>query len=325
MPHALSHKKILVTGGAGFLGRHLVRELCSLGHSPVAVTRRLDRLDRDLSDLENVRWVEADLSSLEQVTALLRAEQPEVLFHLAGTRVAEKYQRGDSNIVSGTNLFAASRDSSVKRIVILGSASEYGDQPGPLSEDVPVRPSSAYGISKSVVTGTALTMFEEYGFPVVILRPFTVYGPHQPAEMFVAEATHSAVNGLPFKMSAGTQKRDLVFVDDVVAAIVASSSAAGVEGKIINVGSGQARRLRDVAELIWQISDSKAPLLIGERPASESDMHDTWADISRAKELLNWAPQTSLEDGLRRTIEWASANGGDSRLIEKEMTMSDKP
>jgi nucleoside-diphosphate-sugar epimerase len=320
MPHALSHKKLLVTGGAGFIGRHLVRELCALGHSPVAVTRSLDRIDRDLGDLDNVRWVEADLCSSEQVTALLQAEQPDVLFHLAGNRLGESDKRTDSNLLSAANLFEASRDSSIKRIVILGSASEYGDQLGPLNEKLPARPSSAYGISKAVVTKTALAMFEENGLPVVILRPFTVYGPHQPAEMFVAEATHCAVNELPFRMSAGTQQRDFVFVDDVVAAIIASASAAELEGKIINIGSGQARKLRDVAELIWRISETKAPLLIGERPASESDMHDTWADITRAQELLDWSPRTSLEDGLRTTIEWASAKRGDDAPVEKEMT-----
>ncbi len=323
MPHALSHKKLLVTGGAGFIGRHLVGKLGSLGHSPVAVTRSLDRA-RGLGAIENVRWVEADLNSRERVQSLLRSEQPEVLFHLAGDRLVESAEGTDSNVAAAKNLFKACLDSSVKRIVILGSASEYGDEPGPLYENLRTKPSSAYGVSKTAVTHMALSLFEKDGLPVVILRPFTVYGPHQPAEMFVADAIRCAVNGLPFRMSAGTQRRDFVFIDDVIEAIVASSSEAEIEGRIINVGSGEARRLRDVAELIWQISGTKAPLLIGERPASASDLHDTWADISRARVLLDWSPQTGFEEGLRKTIEWASTKSGDSTLVEKEMTMSDK-
>lgn len=129
----------------------------------------------------------------------------------------------------------------------------------------------------------ALVMHETGGYPVVILRPFTVYGPGQPPTMFVAEAVESAVNALPFRMSEGTQKRDLVYVEEVVSAILASMHAPSIEGRVINIGTGEAHALRDVAALIWKLNESRTPLLIGDLNASSNEMYDTWADVGLAR------------------------------------------
>jgi nucleoside-diphosphate-sugar epimerase len=148
-------------------------------------------------------------------------------------------------------------------------------------------------------------MHASEGCPVVILRPFSVYGPHQPGYMFVAEAIDCALSGQPFRMTHGRQKRDLVYVDDVVRALIAAARTEGLEGQAINIGSGRPLPLRDVAALILRLSESRAPLLIGARNAPAEETHDTWADISLARRLLDWEPRVELEDGLRRTIQWA--------------------
>jgi dTDP-L-rhamnose 4-epimerase len=123
--------------------------------------------------------------------------------------------------------------------------------------------------------------------------------------MFVSEAIDCAVRGLPFRMTEGRQKRDLIYVDDAISAFIAAAESPSVDGQIINIGSGEAHALRDVAQLIWQLSGTDAPLMIGARSAGATELHDTWADIERAQEMINWAPQVSLEDGLTQMIAWA--------------------
>ena len=206
-------------------------------------------------------------------------------------------------------LLIAARSAGVERIIIIGSADEYGNQvvEGPLNESLELHPVSPYAMSKAAATGVALAMHASNGLPVVILRPFTVYGPGQPRNMFVSEAIDCAVRGEAFRMSEGCQTRDLVYIDDAIRAFLAAAQAPDVEGKVINIGSGRAYALRDVAELIWRLSETRAPLMIGARNAGADELHDTWADVTRARALLGWEATTSLEEGLRLTIEWATA------------------
>jgi dTDP-glucose 4,6-dehydratase len=122
--------------------------------------------------------------------------------------------------------------------------------------------------------------------------------------MFVAEAIESAVRNITFQMSRGEQRRDLIFVSDIVSGIIAAASVKGIEGQVINLGTGRAHQLRDVAEAIWKITKTEAPLAIGARPAPQEELHDTWADITIARRLLDWEPQVDLESGLQKTIRF---------------------
>jgi nucleoside-diphosphate-sugar epimerase len=190
-------------------------------------------------------------------------------------------------------------------VVLTGSADEYGGQPGPLHEELPLLPDTPYGITKVAATRLAQVMARSEGCSATVLRPFSVYGPGQPAAMFVAQAVHCAVSGETFRMTHGRQRRDLVFVSDVVQALLAAAEADEMNGEVINIGSGQAWALCDVARLIWRLCNSEAPLEIGGRPAPEVELHDTWADITMARKRLGWEPRVDLESGLRATIEWA--------------------
>jgi nucleoside-diphosphate-sugar epimerase len=317
MPDAPSFDKALVTGAGGFLGQRLVRALVEMGCRPLALTRSSEPCDALESLGERVRYVRLNLLEGEAVRDLLRAERPTLIFHLAGTRGSEDGQSAavacaETNVHATVRLLDEARLARAERIIMMGSADEYGNQPGPLNESLPLRPVSAYAISKAAATNFAQAMSAADDCPVVVLRPFSVYGPHQPARMFVAGAVDCAVNGLPFRMTHGRQRRDLVYVDDVVRAIIAAALQPGINGEVINIGSGRPLPLRDVANLIWRLSESRAPLLVGARPAPAEETHDTWADISLARRLLGWEPQVELEDGLRATIQWAREKSSSS-------------
>ena len=137
-----------------------------------------------------------------------------------------------------------------------------------------------YGMSKAAMTGMAQSIYRESNCPVVIIRPCTAYGPGQPSSMFISQAVNSAVGGKTFRMTHDKQRRDLVFVKDLVQALVIAATAPGINGEIINIASGKAHALRDVAKRIWELSDSKGKLIIGGRKAVNSELVDTSSSTS---------------------------------------------
>jgi UDP-glucose 4-epimerase len=323
MESASDQQTVALTGATGFLGRHLLEALLAEGAKPVVLGRTpapptaLPWSDR------RVRWVPAELGDVETMRETLQRERPAVLYHLAGTRgrsgdTSASSACAEVNIHLMVRVLDAATKAGVGRIVAVGSAEEYGPQPVPYHEGLPWRATSPYGISKAAATGLALAMQAEDGTPVTVLRPFTVYGPGQPAQMFIAQAVTAAVADEPFDMSHGEQRRDLIFVEDVIRAFIAASRAPGVEGRVINVGTGAAHRLRDVAELIWEITGTSAPLNIGKRQVASDQFQDTWADITLAQRLLDWSPSVALPSGIEATVEWARdelGRGGLRRVV----------
>ena len=310
MPNLLSLEPVAVTGATGFIASHLVPQLVAAGCQPILLSRSWNETVHFAALREHVRWLEMDFSKRDSFQQILQKERPATLFHLAGVRGRsddrDKAVRCDEiNFSATVSVLEAAMLAGVRRIVIMGSSEEYGNQSGPLHEGLSLRPATPYGVSKAKATSRALEMHSRDGCPVVVLRPFSVYGPAQPSDMFVAEAVDCAVGSLPFKMSHGEQKRDLVFVADVVRGLINAAYAPEIEGQVINLGTGKTHRLRDVAERIWKMTETQAPLLIGARYAEPEKLYDTWADISLARRLLGWEPMIDLDTGLRQTIGWA--------------------
>ena len=310
MPDLLSLEPVAVTGATGFIAAHLVPQLVAAGCQPILLARSWNENLHFVAFREHVRWVAMDLTKRESVQKILQKEKPATLFHLAGVRGRredrdEAVRCDEINFRATVSVLEAAMLAGVRRIVIMGSSEEYGNQSGPLPEGLSLRPATPYGVSKAKATARALEMNSRDGCPVVVLRPFSVYGPAQPSDMFVAEAVDCAVRTLPFKMSRGEQKRDLVFVADVVRGLINAAYAPGIEGRVINLGTAKAHRLRDVAERIWKLTETQAPLLIGARHAAPEKLYDTWADITLAQRVLGWEPMIDLDTGLRETIGWA--------------------
>ena len=237
-------ENVAVTGATGFIGGHLVRALVAAGCRPALVTRSPNHDGYTDEFGEQIRWAEVNLTEANSVREFLRLQKPRVLIHLAGTR-GRTDARGSAvaceelNFRVTVDLLRAAMTAGVQRIVILGTAEEYGNQPGPQHEALPSLATSPYGVSKARATEQAMKLHAEAGCPVVVVRPFSVYGPGQPSDMFIAGAVDAAVRNVEFRMSHGEQKRDLIFVEDVVRGLIAAASAPGVEGRVINLGTGR--------------------------------------------------------------------------------------
>ncbi|MCY7346020.1 MAG: NAD(P)-dependent oxidoreductase [Pyrinomonadaceae bacterium] len=300
----LTGKKILVTGGTGFLGRYVVRELISKGLAPTVLTRETET-EVFGEGGKKIDKIKMDLLDTGAVGKYLKQFRPEIIIHLAGAT----YQRDvleRLNFDATAHLLEAASALGVRKFMMLGTSDEYGFQECPHRETMAAMPVSDYAVTKNKAVNRALALYKSDGLPVVILRPATIYGIAQPSKMFIAQAVHSAVSGIPFEMSEGRQKRDALFVTDFVNAMIKTLTVEGIEGEIFNVGSGESVALRELAAKIWKIAGADEKLLkIGARPTNAGELHNTGADISKISEKLDWKPKVSLDEGLEIVVERA--------------------
>ncbi len=299
--------KILITGGTGFIGTNFVKELVKLGCSPTIISRNIKNNTLNKTFAGKVDFIELDLCDFEKTRDFIKKNRPDLIVNLAGTnnkndqddRIFEKL-----NFKAAVNLFEIAREINVKRFIQIGTADEYGCQTTPQKETFDLQPKSAYSSSKANATKYGLSMFNESKFPIVILRPFTVYGFGQPNQMFLNQLIYSALRNETFRMTEGNQKRDYIFIKDMVAAIISASFEKNIEGEVFNIGSGVAFPLREIAKKVWNITGADSEMLqVGFRKANDSELLDTFADITKAKKMLEWHPEVSLDEGLNQTIE----------------------
>jgi len=310
--------KILVTGGAGFIGSHTCEQLLAAGHTVVALDNFDDyyspkRKRRNVAAAlqhSNYKLVEFDFGDRVAVGELLQAEKFDAVLHLAaqaGVRLSIydplKYERANvSNLIS---LLEAMRQYGPKKIVAASSSSVYGNStPAPFREDAPcLQPQSPYGASKraaEIFLGTYHTL---YDFKVILVRPFTVYGPRQRPDMAIASFARMILVGETITLFGdGSSARDYTYVADVAGALVTALETFPVEFGIYNLGGETPVTLSDLVAQLEQATGKQAR--IERQPAQPGDVERTCADISKARKDLAFDPKVKLAEGLQQTVEW---------------------
>jgi UDP-glucose 4-epimerase len=210
------------------------------------------------------------------------------------------------NVDATQRLLEACVGRPIERVVYASSSSVYGDEVTlPMREDALVRPVSPYGVTKLAAEHLCGLYFVNHGVPTVSLRYFTVYGPRQRPDMGFHRFFSAVLHGRPVaQYGDGLQTRDFTFVADAVTA-TAAAAVRGTPGGVYNIGGGSRVSLRDVFEMIARVSGR--PLQIDLQPAQKGDMRDTYADTSRARADLGFAPSVDLEEGLREMFTWMEA------------------
>jgi len=307
---------VLVIGGSGFLGAHLVRRLLERGDVVHAVVRASSNSWR-LSDVrDRLTFWTGDVREAASIASCVGQTDPQVVYNLAGDprfrrRDDVEAVRGsiDTHVTGTVNVLAAAREqcSRLARVVLTGGLEEYGDGSTPYDEGQALRPVSPYSAGQAAADAYAHMLGRRWGLPIVVLRPALVYGPGQSADFLIPALILQCLDHGTFEMTAGEQERDLVFVDDLIEAFLAAAEVNETVGETINIGTGQGHRMREVAEKIVELCGG-GELKMGAGAKRASDIQRLIGSIQRARRLLNWRPRTTLHAGLRQTIEWYRDN-----------------
>jgi NAD dependent epimerase/dehydratase len=313
-------RRVLVTGGEGFIGSHLVERLVTEGaevrvlsyYNAFGARGWLDRLDLDVEVLVG------DVRDYDRVAQAVDGR--EVVFHLAALiGIPYSYEASESyvqtNVLGTHNVATACRRAGVARLVHTSTSEVYGTALRvPIDEDHPLQPQSPYSASKIGGDMMALSFHHAFELPVVVVRPFNTYGPRQSTRAVIPTILSQLHAGArEIRLGATSPTRDFNYVTDTVAGFLAVAGADRALCHVVNVGSGREISIGDLVELLSQITGNEVEVVTDEarlRPGG-SEVERLLCDNSRAREWAGWSPEVSLEDGLRRTSEWVQQHLAD--------------
>ena len=321
-------ERALVTGGAGFIGSNLVRELLTRG-SAVRVFDDLSTGRREnLADVDvDVEVVEGDLRDPEAVARA--TDGVSHVFHQGAVpsvprSVKDPLTSHEANATGTLNVLVAARDAQVERVVFASSSSVYGDaEELPMRETLPTRPISPYGVSKLSGERYCGAFAATYGMATVALRYFNVFGPRQnPVSEYAAVVPRfitATLRGEPVVVFGdGEQSRDFTFVGDVVAAnLLAAEAGKQAWGGVFNVAYNERHSVNQLLETIGRVSGKESVDPVRE-PARPGDIRDSQADISLARDVLGYVPRWSFDEGLRLTVDWFRGIEGGSGSLARQ-------
>ena len=320
--------RALVTGAGGFIGSHLVERLVREGWDVRALLRYGSR-----ADIGNLREVPPDvLKDVERVH--LDVEDPgavltavrgcSTVFHLAAligipySYVAPQ-QYVATNVVGTLNVLEAARACAQTKVVCVSTSEVYGTaRYTPIDEQHPLQAQSPYAATKIGAEKLAQSYGLSFELPVVVVRPFNTYGPRQSARAVIPTIIAQALWAREIRLGAVSPVRDFNFVEDTAAGMQAAAEAATRPGDVLNIGSGRAVTIGEVAERIQKLCGTSLPIVTDERRVrpSASEVRELRCDAARAHAELGWQPRVSLEEGLAATIAWMRGHAGEFRPAE---------
>jgi nucleoside-diphosphate-sugar epimerase len=300
--------RCLVTGASGFLGSWLVRQLLKDGHSVMAVVRRGGQHPRLTAIASQLEFAYADLSTIPNIAAGARHFLPDVTFHLAwqggnSGRFVNDPEQVYTNVPGTLELVRIAHEAGCKGFFFFGSSVEYGTYRIPVRETDTASPRNLYGQTKYAMMQLTQALSRKWGMRFCGIRPFWTYGPMDDELRMIPYVIHQFLGGNRPKVTAGEQLWDYLYVEDAVKALVGLATSRDATG-IFNLGSGSPRPLKSVVSTIRDLIDPQLEIGFGEIPYAPDQVMHLEADISRLRSATNWKPETSLEEGLRRTVEW---------------------
>jgi NAD dependent epimerase/dehydratase len=309
-------KQVLVTGGGGFIGSHLVERLVGLGARVRALVRYNSRNDWGLLELlpqeikENLEVVMGDLTDPFRTYQSL--QDCAIVFHLAAligipySYVAPAHYV-QVNCAGTLNILEAARHQGIECFVHTSTSETYGTaQYTPIDESHPLKGQSPYAASKIGADKLAESYYLSFGVPVVTVRPFNTYGPRQSARAIIPTIIMQALTGDTIHLGSLEPRRDLTYVSDTVEGFVKSAATPQAQGKVINLGTGRSVSIGELAQMILKITGGNKKIVTEQkrlRPEN-SEVLNLQSDNRRAREILGWTSQVDLEIGLQRTIDY---------------------
>ncbi len=309
----MNARQVLVTGGSGFIGSHLVRRLLGLGCRVGVMVRygNVMKNERLREVWDRLEVIEADLRNRGALAAV-HAFRPQVVFHLAAyNHVGESFRQVEECFdvnAKGTANLLDTCSGLADRVVYTSSSEVYGPSEVPFVETTCPMPISPYAITK--YAGELYCSLQQRlgGKPaVVIVRPFNAFGPSQSTKAIIPELIVNCLKGLPIRTTLGEQTREFNYVENVVDGLILAAQSPQLIVGPINLATGKEVSIKELVEMIAQLTGSWSPLEIGALPYRPTEIWRMFADGTMAREVLGWTPKISLEEGLLKTIDWYRA------------------
>jgi len=301
----------LVTGGAGFIGSHLVEELVRRGERVRVVDSLITGRRQNIAHVPAVEFIEGDLADPDVAQHAVK-DMDYVLHQAAIPSVPRSVQdpitSNRANIDASLNVLVAARDARVKRVVYAGSSSAYGNTPTlPKIETMPTAPLSPYALQKLVAEQYCQMFTSLYGLETVTTRYFNVFGPRQDPSSPYSGVISLFISALcdgrqPTIYGDGEHTRDFTYVANVVDGVLRACTATGASGEVVNVATGGRISLNTLFKTIQQLLRTNVEPIYAD--ARAGDVKDSQADISKARRILGYEPSVSFEDGLQKTVAW---------------------
>jgi nucleoside-diphosphate-sugar epimerase len=308
----LRGKRIFITGATGFIGSHLARRLVSTGATVYTLCRRNSDTWRLKDCLSKLKIVEGDITDKQRLISIMKQIKPQKCFHLAAYGIdpsqTDPHEIISTNIAGTINLTQALQGMNLECMVNFGTCFEYGNVGGAISENSPLNPNNLYAASKSASWLLCNAFHKLQGTPTVTIRLFTPYGPFEPAYRLIPNAIIKALQRKELLLTEGEQKRDYIFIDDVVEGCIRTATTREALGQTINLGTGKEHPVKEVVTTCLNLMGNPIKPVFGALPYRENEIFNLRADTKKAKEILGWSYSIELEQGLRETIEWYTNN-----------------
>ena len=303
----IKNSKVLIVGGAGFLGFHLIKKmsLCSNKitsislHKPIG-TRKIKGVKYLLFDIKNFNNIKNNLSKNFDYIINMSGYVDHSLFSLKETKIMDSHFFGLMNLVK---FFIHSKK--LKKFVNIGSSDEYGLNLSPQDENLREMPFSLYSFAKTSSTHFLQMLHKSENFPAVICRIFLSYGPFQDKNRLLPQVILGCLKDKEFPVSSGDQIRDFCYIDDIIDAIILILKSKNIDGEVFNIGGGKPIQIKNLINKINKIIGKGKPLF-GKIKMRKNENISLYANIKKIKKHINWIPKTNLDTGLKSTIKYYS-------------------
>ena len=302
----LKDTPVLVTGATGFIGRHLVDALIKEKADISVISRKKVLLNR------KINIYVGDLTDPKFISKVVKEVKPKKIFHLAAIvnpsrDISILDEIFKINFFGTVNLLNSLKNVDYDSFILNSTAEVYGNSKMPFKEDMLLSPLSPYSLSKASAEIFCNILYKNNGYPITILRLFLVYGPGQKSNRFLPQLLTALLKNKKFSMTKGQQKRDYIFIDDVIEALIKSSLIKQASGETINICSGKQFSIKSIATKIATMLNAKT-LIKYNLPYRKNEQWNYCGDGTKAKKILNWNPRTDIDAGLEKTIRWYKHN-----------------
>lgn len=305
-------KRVLITGANGFIGSHILERLIKYNADLSVILRESSDLWRIEEQLDKFKIYYADIRDLDSVSNCISKIKPEIVFHMAAygvdSRKSNIYQAININILGTVNLLHALAKTGCEKFINTGTSMQYGNKEGLVDENSNYTPNNIYGSTKAASTILAHQLADDMDIDVTTIIPFGVFGEKEGSNKFFPQVILSILNHKEVNLTPCLQQRDYCYVENVVDAFLMAAQTKKTRGMTLNIGSGITLPLRHYVELIIEKMKTDAKINYGALEYRKNDLWNPKVNVNKIKEVLDWYPVISIEEGIERTIDWYKDN-----------------